>query len=193
MNLSKPRFEILQTSPPLIANSGVILEHLSNALIRVAPNLPSTLLKPCIMPMLPGRLLERPSRLVRYALTRRLNVTALLYLDVRFSRWSVWTPPHRFRDKQVTTLDLRFSGVRTRPHDFLRLAGSFSSADARMFHDWPATIPHFDGLHLFLHRRRWGEVSTVIVAQGVPLLVEPTGVLCESLDAADRSLLPFTD
>ena len=189
MSLNEPRF-VSPASQRLIANAGVSIERAPDNLFVVCPKMPTSALKPCYMSRICSILLDRPSRFLRLLKADGITPIFLLYFDVRFALWFVWLPPTT-HGSDGTIVDMTFVDAPARPHDDLRLAGSFTLADDRMFADWPSTIPHFDGLHLFLHPGQWGTLSAVLVSEGQPSLVDPTGFLTEQFDDIDRALLQY--
>ena len=117
--------------------------------------------------------------------------TFLLYFDVRFAQWSIWLPPTHHRTGTGSLTDVKFTDAPCRPHDDFRLAGSFRAADERLLADWPGSLPHFDGLHLFLDYARWGSISAVVISRGEPTLLDASGVLWDQYDELDRQFLSY--
>jgi len=115
----------------------------------------------------------------------------LLYFDVCFAQWSIWLPPTRHRAGFGTLTDMKFGGAPNRPHNDLRLAGSLRAGEERLFADWPGSLPHFDGLHLFLDPGRWGSISAVMISRGEPTLLDASGFLWERFDELDVQMLEY--
>jgi len=191
VSLNQPRFLPCSSVPPLVANAGVTIEVDASNLYVVHPNQPAPHLSPCYLARLPSILLDRPTRMIRSLRAEGIMPIFLLYFDIRFSQWSIWLPPTRHRPGSGSLTDMKFVDAPTRPHDDLRLAGSFRAGEERLFADWPASLPHFDGLHLFLDPGRWGSISAVMISQGQPTLLDAGGFLCEQFDDLDRRMLEY--
>ena len=181
----------LLTHRTIAANAGVTLQRFSSANLLVRPNKPTAQLQPGILNALPAVLLDRPTRLLRHFASQKRWLTYLLYYDLRCGNWSVWLSPQWSVSQDEHIVDLSFTDADQIPCDDLRLAGSFGLAGHRFFEDWPAGVPHFDGLHLFLNPVNWGSLSAVTVAGGEPALVDPAGLLTDRLDDIDRTFLNY--
>ena len=177
------------TDRTIAANAGVTIKRLASGNLLVRPSKPTAQLQPRILNALPAVLLDRPTRLLRHFASQQRWLTYLLYYDLRFGNWFIWLPPQRSICTDEHIVDLNFCNADQVPCDDFRLAGSFGLAGHRFDEDWPASVPHFDGLHLFLQPANWGTLTAVIVAGGEPMLIEPRGMLIDRLDDIDRTLL----
>jgi len=189
LSLNQPRFLPPSSCPTLIANAGVTIEVDAANLFVVHPNQPAPHLSPCYLTRLPSILLDRPTRMIRLLKAEGIMPIFLLYFDVRFSQWSIWLPPTQHRPGFGSLTDMKFTDAAAHPHSDLRLTGSFRAGEERLFVDWPASLPHFDGLHLFLDPGRWGSLSAVMISHGEPALLDAGGFLCEKFDDLDHTMM----